>query len=721
MTHPDKKPYRPSLATLILTGLILGVCLGLFIGEKAAPLAVVGRAYVGLLQMSILPYMVVSLIGGIGNLTYDKAKNLAITAGIVLLASWLLAFLIIFIMPLAFPTTTAGSFYSPSLVQAADVDFIDLYIPSNPFSSLSRTIVPAVAVFSVIAGIALIGVGRKQGLLDVLSAVSDTLTRMAMMVVKLTPIGVFAIAANAAGTMTIDEFGRLQAYILSFIAAVLVLTFWILPTIVSLLTPFSYRDVLRASRSALITGFATGNLFIVLPLLIENGKELFREKELEREDTESYIEVLIPTSFNFPNIGKLLTLLFVLFAGWYTGKELSLVDYPMFATMGLFTLFGGVDLALPFLLDQLRIPSDMYQLYVVTGVVNSWFATLLAVMNLFAFTLIATTAATIGLQFNWRRLIRFAGISTLLLMVVIVPLRIGLGVMIGNESQSRQTLAALEITSTVPAAVYTKIPDYPDTASPGQSRLDQIRERGVMRVGYRSDNLPFAFFNDRQNLVGLDVELAYRLAEGLGVELEFVPWEYEILEEQLDSGTIDIVAGGLLTNFSRLSRLSFSDPYLIVTMGIVVKDHQRNEFLNWAEIKSRKDLKFGIPSPELARDAREYLPRTEIVEIEFYEDFFKGYAADLDGVIVSAEAGSAWTVLYPSYSVAIPEPHQSFPIALAVPRGDSDFERFIDDWLQLEKTLGTIDRLYDKWILGKSPEQTAPRWSIMKDVLHWAD
>ncbi|MDJ0893432.1 MAG: cation:dicarboxylase symporter family transporter, partial [Gammaproteobacteria bacterium] len=388
-----KKRKGLSLSSQILIGLILGVATGLFFGDKAGALAIIGRGYVGLLQMTILPYMVVSLIAGIGSLSYDKAGNLAVTGGLVLVGSWVLAFLIVFLMPLAFPSTEGGSFYSPSLVKAAEVDFIDLYIPVNPFSALARTVVPAAAVFSVAVGIALIGVDNKKNLLDVLDAISKTLTRVAMMVVRVAPFGIFAIAANAAGTMSLEEIGRLQTYILSFVVAVLILTFLVLPGLVAVLTPFTYRDVIRASRAALITGFVTGNLFIVLPMLIESAKELFAERNMASEDTDSYVEVLVPASFNFPNIGKLLTLLFILFAGWYTGKSIGVGEYPAFSTMGLFTLFGGVDLALPFLLDQMRIPSDLYQLYVVTGVVNGWFATLLAVMNLFAFTLVATCAA----------------------------------------------------------------------------------------------------------------------------------------------------------------------------------------------------------------------------------------------------------------------------------------------------------------------------------------
>ncbi len=268
MSGQAKNKKGISLSTQILIGLTLGLCVGLFFGEKASALSVVGKAYIGLIQMSILPYMVVSLMLGIGSLSYAKAGKLAVSGGIVLVASWILAFAIVFLLPLAFPTIEAGSFFSTSLVEVAEVDFIDLYIPVNPFSSLARTVVPAAAVFSVAFGIALIGVDNKQSLLDVLSALSKTLSRIAMMVVKVTPVGVLAIAANASGTMTIEEFGRLQSYIIPFIVATLLLTFWILPGLAAALTPFSYRDILKSTRDALTTGFVTGNIFITLPMLV---------------------------------------------------------------------------------------------------------------------------------------------------------------------------------------------------------------------------------------------------------------------------------------------------------------------------------------------------------------------------------------------------------------------------------------------------------------------
>ena len=714
MSDQAKDKRGISLSTQILIGLTLGLIVGLFLGDKASPLAIVGRAYIGLIQMSILPYMVVSLMLGIGSLSYGKAKNLAITGGIVLVASWFLAFTIIFLIPLAFPSIEAGSFYSHSLVEVAQVDFIDLYIPVNPFSSMARTVVPAAAVFSVAFGVALIGVEKKQSLLDILAATSRTLTRIAMMVVRVTPIGVFAIAANAAGTMTIEEFGRLQTYIIPFILATLLLTFWILPGLTAALTPFSYREILKSASDALTTGFVTGNLFITLPMMVESAKELFEDRRIKTDDTDNYVEVLVPTSFNFPNVGKLLTLLFVLFAGWFVGKNIALTDYPGFAVLGLFTLFGGVDLALPFLLDQMQIPSDMYQLYVVTGVINSWFATLLAVMNLFAFTLVAACAATGAMRVNWSRIFRFAIISLVIFVAFILGTRLMLSQMVSKEDIQRRTLMQSEIKD----AQKSDIKKTGSRASVTQgSYLKSIIKRGRLRVGYNQENLPFSYHNDNGDLVGFDVELMNELARELGVELEFVQWTYETLFKELEQNKFDVVIGGMIANPERLTKANFSEPYMNITNAVVVQDYRRHEFKNWRSIDEKLNIRLGVVGEKRAEVAKRILPNTDIVLLETYREFFTDNPKGVDALAISAEAGSAWTIIYPSYSVVVPEPHIKAHAGLIMPLGGSDFENFVDDWLKLKRTSGFIDKLYDKWILGKGEEQKKPRWSIGRDVL----
>src|SRR4029450_4213853 len=129
----------------VVLPLLLGVVVGLFFGGHIAFLQIIGKAFILLLQMTVLPYIVLSLITGLGNLTYQQVKTLAVRVGTLLLISWGLAFVVILLMPLAFPTWISASFFSTSLIEKQEeINLLTLFIPANPFYSMSNNIVPAV-------------------------------------------------------------------------------------------------------------------------------------------------------------------------------------------------------------------------------------------------------------------------------------------------------------------------------------------------------------------------------------------------------------------------------------------------------------------------------------------------------------------------------------------------------------------------------------------------
>src|SRR5262245_14516565 len=203
----------------ILIGLAAGVVTGLFFGERAAILDWAADGYVKLLQKTVLPYVTVSIVGSLGRLNYEQARRLGLRVGAVVVALWLVALTFAFLLPLAFPPVENASFFSTALVERRPpFDFVALYIPANPFHSLANNIVPAVVLFSVLVGIALIGVERKQVLLDVLDVVADAVARATRMVSRLTPYGLFAIAATAAGTLNLEQLGRLQVYLITYVS-----------------------------------------------------------------------------------------------------------------------------------------------------------------------------------------------------------------------------------------------------------------------------------------------------------------------------------------------------------------------------------------------------------------------------------------------------------------------------------------------------------------------
>jgi proton glutamate symport protein len=722
-----RKPTRwLTLSRQIVIGLTAGIACGLFFGEICGALQGAGKAFVALMQMTVLPYIVLALIVNIGSLTIDTARHLVVRAAIVLLALWGIAIAMILLLPMALPVWPSGGFFSTSLVQTPEsVDFLSLYIPANPFRSLAENFVPAVVLFCISLGIALIGITQKERVIEPMQVMLDAMTKITLFVAKLTPFGIFAIAASAAGTITLGQIERLQGYMIIYISAAILITFVALPLAVAAVTPFSYREIVGSSRSALLTAFAANNYFIVLPMLIESLKELYRAHDLGGDDTDQAIDITLPIGFPFPNIGRLLAMIFIPFGAWFVGQPLPIIDYPMLVLAGLPSFFAKVTIAVPFLLNQFHLPADLFHLFLLTGIVNGHVSSLAGAMHLFAFTAITAAVVTGRARFNRGRAVAAVAVTGLLIAVCIVTTRSYLGWMLSRSEDQGQVISGMQmITEPASATVLEEAGPNPRQLLDGQSRLDRIRETGVIRVGYFTENLPFSYVNERGMVVGLDVEMAHRLALDLGVTLELVPiHQPENMVRHLEEDHCDLIMSGFGAGATHYLELPFTHSYLELTPALVVPDHLRSEFDTMGELLDAKDVKFGVVNdPDVKRIVNQRIPSVEIVEIRRFADFFETVPSIADVLVISAEAGSAWTLLYPEYQVVVPF-HQDIRWALAYPvaPGDPEFLRFLDLWVDLMRSEGVIARLHDHWILGRSAVPHSKRWSVIRNVLHWVD
>lgn len=715
-----------SLSTQILIGLFLGAACGLFFGELCGPLEVVGDAFIGLLQMTVLPYVVLSLLVNIGRLSMDRGRRL-IAAGLVTLV-FLIAVGItaVAVAPLALPQWETASFFSSSLVEPPpQFDLVALYIPTNPFASLADNVVPAVVIFCIMVGLALARLEGTQRLLDDLDLLASALNRVNTMVVKTTPVGVFAIAAATAGTMTLAAVGRLQGYLLPYTAMVLVLTLWVLPRLVEAVTPFRARDVLRIPRATLLTIFATGKIIVVLPQLIENAKELFREADLASEEVDSSTEILMPLAYPFPNLGTVAIMVFVPFAAWYVGSILTVMDWLMLLGAGMLSSFVAPVVGIPFLMSLERVPNDMFQLFVISTVYTDRIRVVLGAMHLFALTVIVTTIPIGAFKIHKVRLLKTGLVTVLMAVVFVVGIRVYLGRSFRDAYSADQALVEMHfMEETARTRSFLSSLPEPFPVDPDISRLEQVRARGVLRVGFFPNSLPFAFVNSEGRAVGFDLEMADLLAADLGVTLEIVRIGRQYAVERLEDGTVDVIMSGLVLTSSKPLLATFTRPHMNQTLAFLVRDDRQRDFATHESIKRQVPLRVGIV-PELAdwvpRISR-YVPDAELEELDSPRGFLRGERDDLDAVLYVAEAGSAWTLLYPSYSVAVPQPQVvHVPVVYALPLGEIAMREFLDSWVEIRRRDGTTDRLFEHWILGRGTEATVPRWSVVRDVLGWIE
>ncbi|MDP3429730.1 MAG: transporter substrate-binding domain-containing protein, partial [Desulfomicrobium sp.] len=104
-----------------------------------------------------------------------------------------------------------------------------------------------------------------------------------------------------------------------------------------------------------------------------------------------------------------------------------------------------------------------------------------------------------------------------------------------------------------------------------KSVLDQVLERGVLRVGFDTF-VPWAMKDKNGEYIGFEIDVARRVAADMGVEVEFVPTKWSGIIPALLTGKFDVIIGGMGIQPGRNLKVNFSAPYEFSGMSMVASN-----------------------------------------------------------------------------------------------------------------------------------------------------
>ena len=361
-------------------------------------------------------------------------------------------------------------------------------------------------------------------------------------------------------------------------------------------------------------------------------------------------------------------------------------------------------------------------------VINSRFGSLLAAVHTVAVTLLGSAAILGAIRFSLARIARYLLITAAITLFTIGGLRAAFNTAFAGSFAGEELVYGMRPLLTGRDARLMKPVELGEDereAAPTESLLQRIAQRGTIRVGVLADRLPFVFMNREGFLVGFDVEMAQLLARDLGVKAQFVQMEAAgpgVPRLFLAGDAIDVAMTGFPVTARRASQILHSEPYLNETLAFLVKDQLRQEFSSWPGIRELGAFPVLIPAVQYFSDVVKArapaLRLTVAASMKQIEQALKSGSAD--AVVLPAERGSVLSLLHPKYTVVVPEPGiVKIPLAYPVARRDQEFAAFLNTWIELKRRDGTIDALHEHWILGKQATKRQPRWSIMRDILHW--
>lgn len=136
----------------------------------------------------------------------------------------------------------------------------------------------------------------------------------------------------------------------------------------------------------------------------------------------------------------------------------------------------------------------------------------------------------------------------------------------------------------------------PATLVSAKSDVESIQKNGKLVLGTSADFPPFEWIvmkDGKEEIVGVDIELAQKIADELGVELEVRNMGFDTLIQSVKTGRIDIALAGMNQSEERAKQIDFSTPYHKGESYILVaKDNadsvQTVEDLEWLKVGVQK-------------------------------------------------------------------------------------------------------------------------------------
>ena len=240
--------------------------------------------------------------------------------------------------------------------------------------------------------------------------------------------------------------------------------------------------------------------------------------------------------------------------------------------------------------------------------------------------------------------------------------------------------------------------------------LDRVKERGVLTVATESDWFPQAFINDDNELDGFDVDVAKEIARRMEVDIRFVTPEWDIIIAGNWGGRWDLSVGSMTPTKERGEVLDFPAIYYYAPAGFAVHEDsgaQTKADLNGKRIAACSGCTFEYYlQKDLTIDAEGVPPFTydvtpgEIVSLRdpstIFNDLRLGDGVRLDAMIDSLPTiRAAIANGYPLRVVGTPAFYE--PLALAIDKGDAEFNAVLGEVIRLMHQDGTLSRLSNKW------------------------
>jgi len=317
------------LSTQIAVAMIIGSILGLVVGEPMTQIKFLGDIWLNLMKMVIVPMVIFIVVKGISSMDSPKTLGriglrIALFYGFTTIAASIIAIVVtkVFKPGLGFQFEKATEVFDSTKEVLGFREYISNLFSSNMFVSFYNGDMMQVLIISIIIGLGIVFLDDKYRV--PINAwfvnMSELFMSIIHLIMKLAPIGVFALMAASLGKYGLDMFATmakmLGTFYLASLLQVLIIYFGLL-WIFAKINPISF---MRKSTATWVTAISTCSSAAVIPVNLRVSKE-----EFDVSDQVSSFSIPFGAQFNQDG-GAVLSAVVILFSAQAIGVEFGFAE-----------------------------------------------------------------------------------------------------------------------------------------------------------------------------------------------------------------------------------------------------------------------------------------------------------------------------------------------------------------------------------------------------------
>jgi polar amino acid transport system substrate-binding protein len=242
----------------------------------------------------------------------------------------------------------------------------------------------------------------------------------------------------------------------------------------------------------------------------------------------------------------------------------------------------------------------------------------------------------------------------------------------------------------------------PGSTSAGvpSSKFQEILRKSELVVGMTGKQPPLNFKDQEGQLIGLEPDLARKIAEAMGVKIKFELLDFFELFPALESGRLDLIISGLTMTPQRNLKMAFVGPYFVTGKSFLTKADHIVKCQELCDIDSPQTTLTFLKGSTSQSFTEKMIPKARMIPARDYDEAIRLVLEDqADAMIADSLTCILAVIRHPNQGLLTSLKTFSFePLGIALPGTDPLLINWMENFLKTLQGMGELKRLSEHWL-----------------------